>query len=131
MPENTRPDLPLTREGGCHCGQVRYRFTLRDWRLRECNCSICAKKAQLHLTVAAADFQLLSDPDALATYSFLTHTAKHHFCRHCGVHSFYVPRSHPDGFSVNARCVDGIELAWFERSTFDGQHWEANVHAIR
>ena len=97
-----------------------------------CNCSMCTKKGYLHLIVPdKSDFELLSDPDALSTYVFNTRVAQHHFCRTCGVHSFYVPRSHPDGFSVNARCVDDASLDWFDAVTFDGKNWEANVHTIR
>jgi hypothetical protein len=124
-----RPGLPTSFEGGCHCGRVRYRVTARAWRVSECNCSMCRKKGYLHLIVAAHDFELLSGADDLATYTFNTGVAKHHFCATCGVHSFYVPRSHPDGFSVNARCLDDVELAWFEREAFDGANWEQAVRA--
>ena len=44
--------------------------------------------------------------DALANYTFLTGVAQHYFCRTCGVRPFYVPRSNPDGYSVNVRCLD-------------------------
>jgi hypothetical protein len=88
---------------------------------------MCTKKGYLHLLVPASDFELLSGRANLSTYEFNTRAAKHHFCRTCGIHSFYVPRSHPDGFSVNARCLDGVNLAWFERAAFDGKNWEAHV----
>ena len=122
-----RPALPVTLTGGCHCGAVRYRVILRHWRMTECNCSMCDKKGYLHLIVPAADFELTSSMDALSTYAFNTRLAKHHFCKTCGIHSFYVPRSDPDGFSVNARCLDGVDLSWFEREVFDGRHWEAAI----
>lgn len=125
-----RPELPLTVEGGCHCGQVRYRVTLRSWRMSQCNCSMCTKKGYLHLIVGGSDFELLAGRGSLSTYEFNTRVAKHHFCRTCGIHSFYVPRSHPDGFSVNARCVDGVDLAWFDPVTFDGKNWEAHVSEL-
>ena len=99
--------------------------------MTECNCSMCAKKGYLHLIVGRPDFQLLSDHDALTTYTFNTRRAQHHFCQLCGVHSFYVPRSHPDGYSVNARCLDDVNLDWFERIAFDGQHWEEQVKNYR
>jgi hypothetical protein len=126
-----RPALPITRSGGCHCSAVRFNVTLRSYRMSECNCSMCRKKGYLHLIVPREDFELLADPNALSTYTFNTGVAKHYFCRVCGVHSFYIPRSHPDGFSVNARCLDEVEIDWFDREAFDGKNWEPNVHTIR
>ena len=75
-------------------------------RPRECNCSICRMTGYLHLIVDEERFRLDQGRRRLATYSFNTGTAKHLFCSVCGVKSFYVPRSNPDGFSVNVRCLD-------------------------
>ncbi|MGB8224786.1 MAG: GFA family protein [Polyangiales bacterium] len=122
---------PSVVEGGCHCGAVRYRVTLRACEAVECNCSICTKKGFLHLIVPESDFELLCGGDALTTYTFGTHTAKHHFCRHCGIHSYYRPRSHPDRVDVNVRCLDGVEPSDFQLSSFDGQHWEESVGELR
>ncbi len=127
----SRPPLPASFRGGCHCGRVRFRLTVRSWRASACNCSICTKKGFLHVIVPAADFQLESDDSALTTYLFNTGTAKHHFCSTCGVHSFYVPRSHPDGFSINAHCIEDAQLSWFDIEAFDGQNWEAHVESLR
>ena len=124
-------DRPEALEGGCHCGAVRYRVTLRSRKAIDCNCSICTKKGYLHLIVDEGDFELLKGEDALSTYTFGTHTAKHHFCSRCGVHSFYRPRSHPEGIDVNVRCLDGVSLSDFEYDSFDGEHWEESIHALR
>src|SRR5579885_3747939 len=101
----------ITHRGGCHCGRVRFeaRAPARV-QVSECNCSICSKTVYLHLIVEAENFKLLSGKDVLTTYTFNTGTAKHLFCSVCGIKSFYVPRSHPDGFSVNARCLDAGTL---------------------
>lgn len=125
--EPVRPELPATFTGGCHCGAVRFRVTVRTFRVSDCNCSLCSKKGYLHVIVPKEDFTLLQGADAITTYEFNTKVAKHHFCKFCGIHSFYVPRSHPDGFSVNARCLDDVNLAWFDVEPFDGQNWEAQV----
>lgn len=117
-------------EGGCHCGAVRYRVKVRARRGVECNCSVCRKKGFLHLIVPEDDFELLRGAEALTTYTFGTHTAKHHFCRHCGVHSFYRPRSHPDSVDVNIRCLDGVSPSDFEYYSFDGANWEENVETL-
>jgi len=96
-----------THTGGCHCGRVRFEVIApAKLDVADCNCSMCSKCGYLHLIVPADRFKLISGRDVLTTYSFNTHIAKHFFCSVCGVKSFYVPRSHPDGISVNARCID-------------------------
>jgi hypothetical protein len=89
-----------TYEGGCHCGRVRFRVTADLDGVTECNCSMCAMKGFLHLIVPPERFELLSGADALTTYEFNTRTAQHRFCRHCGIHAFYTPRSDPDKVDV-------------------------------
>jgi hypothetical protein len=92
------------------------------------------RRVFLHLIVTADKFTLLQGEDALTTYQFNTETAKHLFCKHCGIHSFYRPRSHPDGFSVNLRCLDGLDghlLSQFQIIPFDGKNWEENVKKIQ
>ena len=98
-----------TAHGGCHCGAVRFSVDFADPpQLLDCNCSICARTGFLHLIAGADDFTLLSGGGALTEYRFGTGTARHLFCRHCGIKSFYVPRSHPDGYSVNWRALDDV-----------------------
>jgi hypothetical protein len=118
-------------DGGCHCGRVRFRVQVRAFSAADCNCSICRKKGFLHLIVPPEDFVLERGQDALALYEFNTRTAKHRFCKTCGMHPFYTPRSHPDQVDVNVRCLDGDALDRFEITAFDGQNWEANVDRIR
>ncbi len=118
--------------GGCHCGRVRFEVqALEELEVTECNCSMCAKVGFLHLIVTHDAFTLLQGEDALTTYTFNTDVAKHTFCSHCGVKSFYVPRSHPDGYSVNARCLDEGTVKHLNVTPFDGQHWEASIDALR
>ena len=114
-----------THTGGCHCGRVRFEVIApANIDVSECNCSICAKSGFLHLIVPAERFKLLSGGDALSTYTFNTGVAKHLFCSICGVKSFYIPRSHPDGISVNARCIDGGSIESMQVRPFDGRDWE-------
>lgn len=111
--------------GGCHCGAVRFVFKApAGLRVQRCNCSMCAMTGFQHVIVPRAYFTLLSDPGALTTYTFNTGVAKHLFCRTCGVKSFYVPRSNPDGFSINLRCVNRATIRAVEYEDFDGQNWE-------
>ena len=117
--------------GGCHCGRVRFEVRGTPDEVSECNCSVCARKAYLHWIVPRAAFQLVAGENDLATYRFNTGVAQHHFCRHCGVASFYVPRSNPDSIDVNARCLDGVDVAALPRRSFDGRNWEASIDQFR
>ena len=116
-----------TYEGGCHCGRVRFRVRDDLSSVSECNCSICTMKGYLHVIVPPERFEILSGKDELATYLFNTRTAKHYFCKHCGVSPFYIPRSDPDKFDVNARCLDGIDPSSLTLHPFDGRNWEEAI----
>ncbi len=121
----------VTYEGGCHCGAVRFRVVVEDHKADDCNCSICTKKGFLHLIVPRSQFTLLKGEDELTTYKFNTGIAQHKFCRTCGMHPFYIPRSHPDGIDVNVRCLDGDVIDNFQIVPFDGQNWETNIHTLK
>jgi hypothetical protein len=118
-------------EGGCHCGAVRFRVDadLDAAVVLDCSCSICRKKGFLHLIVQSEHFSLLRGAGALATYTFGTQTARHHFCRTCGVHPFYRPRSHPDAYDVNVRCLDDDVVDRVTIEAFDGRRWDESVAA--
>jgi hypothetical protein len=124
------PDLPQTCAGGCHCGAVRFEVTIRVLEVLDCNCSICIKKGYLHLIVPRSDFRLLQGEENLETYTFGTHTARHHFCKTCGVQGFYMPRSHPDCWDINLRCLDDNWLPQMNRIPFNGRDWEQNISQI-
>ena len=120
-----QPGTPTVHRGGCHCGAVRFEVEApANAELVDCNCSLCSAAGFLHLIVPAADFRLLRGGAALAEYRFNTRLARHFFCRHCGVKSFYVPRSHPDGFSVNWRAIDDTAGVTATIAPFDGANWE-------
>ncbi len=117
----------ITHRGGCHCGAVRFEIRApARLTVQYCNCSMCSKTGYMHLIVPAADFTLLSGASQLQTYTFNTGTAKHLFCTVCGIKSFYVPRSNPDGFSVNLRCLDEGTVEQVTVEDFDGRNWEAH-----
>ncbi len=123
--------MPLVPTGGCHCGRVRFEVTATPHEVTECNCSICTRKGYLHWIVPRTAFRLLAGQDDLVTYRFGTGVAQHHFCGHCGVASFYVPRSHPDGIDVNARCLDDVDPQSLPRRAFDGRNWEHAIDELR
>jgi hypothetical protein len=121
----------VTHRGGCHCGRVRFEVDAPpELELTECNCSICGRTGYLHLIVPRSRFRLLAGRGDLTSYRFNTGTAEHLFCATCGIKSFYVPRSHPDGFSVNARCLDAGTATGTRVSPFDGDHWEASAATL-
>jgi hypothetical protein len=111
-------------DGGCHCGRVRFRVRGDLAMATVCNCSMCTMKGIIHLIVPPGDFELIQGREELATYRFNTGVAQHHFCRTCGIHPFYVPRSDPDKVDVNVRCLDGVDIEALRPARFDGRHWE-------
>jgi hypothetical protein len=118
----------VTHAGGCHCGRVRFEVDApAELYVDECNCSICSRSGYLHLIVTRSRFRLLAGREALTSYRFNTGVAEHLFCSTCGVKSFYVPRSHPDGYSVNARCLDPGTVVRMNVRPFDGRNWEAHA----
>ena len=121
----------IIHRGGCHCGRVRFEV---DAPARidalDCNCSICRMTGFVHLIVPASRFRLVAGADALVAYAFGTGAAKHRFCRVCGVKSFYVPRSNPDGIDVNVRCIDDGSIESLHVTAFDDGDREASDAAV-
>lgn len=113
-------------QGGCHCGVVRFTVQVPPQvEVHDCNCSICAKTGYLHLIATADAFTLEHGSEALTEYRFNSGTARHLFCTVCGIKSFYVPRSHPEGFSVNWRALDSTTGVIADIVPYDGRNWEA------
>ena len=119
-------------QGGCHCGAVRFEVEApADIEALDCNCSLCAKAGFLHLIVPSSRFHLLRGMADLVEYRFGTGVAKHLFCRHCGIKSFYRPRSNPDGIDVNVRCLDPETISSLKIEPFDGRNaWDDQASAI-
>lgn len=119
-------------QGGCHCGAVRFRFSVTlPLTVYNCNCSICRMSGFQHVIVTAQEFELLQGQECLSEYTFNTGTARHLFCSRCGVKSFYRPRSHPEGWSINFRCLDKSSEIPVNFKDFDGENWESSVSTIR
>jgi hypothetical protein len=120
-----------THRGGCHCGRVRFEVTGPLAGITVCNCSLCTMKGFVHLILPLDRFTLLAGREDLTSYRFNTGVAQHTFCRVCGIHPFYVPRSDPDKMDVNVRCLDGVDLASLDIARFDGRNWEAAMAAAQ
>lgn len=115
----------ISHQGGCHCGRVRFEVRAATTiNVSECNCSICSKSGYLGMIIPQDRFILISGEESLTEYRFDSGDAQHLFCKHCGIKSFYIPRSHPDGVSVNARCLDPGTVEEMKIKQFDGQNWE-------
>lgn len=125
----------LHLHGSCHCGAVQFSLRLAGApRLIDCNCSMCTMTGFVHLVVDRDEFDLTAGQQALCTYTFNTHTARHLFCQTCGIKAFYVPRSHPNGYSVNVRCLDEASrgaLADAPKAQFNGRDWEQSIARLR
>ncbi len=123
-----------TYHGSCHCGAVRFEIDTDGIdTVTECNCSICHKKGALFHRVPAECFRLLAGEGELVLYQFNKRIARHFFCRQCGIYAFHRPRSAPDSYQVNVRCLDDYDLAAAapEIVRFDGRNWEASFAALR
>ncbi|CAG8497943.1 12944_t:CDS:2 [Ambispora leptoticha] len=121
----------VTHTGSCHCKKVIFQVDApKILEVQDCNCSICTKKGFLHLIVPNSRFRILQGKDDLSVYTFNTHVAKHYFCNTCGVSPFYIPRSNPDGWDINFRCIDPDTVESFTVVKFDGQNWESNAENL-
>jgi hypothetical protein len=110
---------------------VRFEADLPDQvEAQACDCSICEKTGFIHIITPESRFRLLRGDERITTYTFNTGVAKHTFCSVCGIKSFYRPRSNPDGWSVNARCLDDADALDIRIEAFDGRHWEANASSL-
>lgn len=115
--------------GSCHCSRIAFRVVADLADVLECNCSVCTKKGFLHLIVEKDSFELVRGEGEVTSYRFNTGVARHMFCRTCGCQPFYVPRSDPDKMDVNARCLDGIDVATLKARPFDGKNWEEAIES--
>lgn len=119
-------------KGSCHCGAVQFEVAVPEKIIvQRCNCSICSATGFIHYIVPSSRFHLLSGNQALTEYRFNTGQAKHLFCSNCGVKSFYVPRSNPDGVSINVNCVEWPESIEIIEEVFDGRNWEKNAAKLK
>jgi len=120
-----------SHSASCHCGAVSIQFkTAEPVQVTYCNCSICRRTGYEHIFVLHED-TVISGQDNLSLYTFGTGAAKHYFCKTCGIKPFYIPRSHPESYSINMRCIEPGTLQIAETIEFDGQDWEKNVDALR
>jgi hypothetical protein len=97
--------------GSCHCGKVRFEVELDPAEAVICDCSICTKKGAILGRVSEADVNLLTPLEDMTLYQFNKRIAKHYFCPVCGIHTFNRPRSAPELWAINLRCLPEVDLA--------------------
>jgi hypothetical protein len=113
-------------KGSCHCKAVKFEVLASDevtvW---VCNCSVCQMRKNYHFIVPRSQMKEIIGADQLTTYTFGTHTAKHMFCRVCGISPFYIPRSNPDGYAITLDCLElDCRPAKIHMKMYDGRNWE-------
>ncbi|MBC8258644.1 MAG: GFA family protein [SAR324 cluster bacterium] len=117
----------MTQEfhGKCHCGAVR--FSYQGEAISQgirCNCSICIRKGAMMSTESIAAEKIMIDIEAgaLGLYEYGTKTAKHYFCKRCGIYPFHQSRSQPGDYRVNLGCLEGVDPFKLEEIFFDGKN---------
>lgn len=121
---DTSSSDPVTLDGSCHCGAVKFTATLPEGfaSARRCSCSICRMRGAVAVTSTPAEFRITQGEDKLATYRFNTGVAEHHFCSVCGIYTHHKRRSNPNQLGVNAACLEGVSPFDFrEVKVNDGQ----------
>lgn len=112
-------------QGSCHCGAVRFSFEGEpiEKGLR-CNCSICSRKGAMMTSEAIPPerFTIEAEQGALGLYQFGAETARHHFCKRCGIYTFHVTARVPDHYRANLGCIEGVDSFSLEADVFDGKH---------
>ena len=122
-------DLKLPLKGSCHCGVIQFKVNISLKDLRRCNCSICSRKGFVMGSAPVNMLKIVSGKKYLSTYKWNTNVAEHYFCKICGIKSFYQPRSHPDMYSINLRCVNNPP-AVNKIVEFDGSNFEDSIKKI-
>ncbi|MDS4019544.1 MAG: GFA family protein [Candidatus Competibacter sp.] len=112
-------------QGSCHCGSVRFSFEseIITKGLR-CNCSICSRKGALMSPepIPADRLKIEAREDVLGLYQFGARTAKHYFCKTCGIYTFHETSRKTGHFRVNLGCVEGVDPFSLETDVLDGKH---------
>src|SRR6266705_4537509 len=116
-----RPPRELkSYKGSCHCGAVTFQVQCTLSPALRCNCSLCRRKGAVMAAVNPEHFKLLSGEGSLALYQFNTRTAKHYFCKVCGIYTFHSPRTNPNIYRVNVGCLEGVDPFSLEVGLNDG-----------
>lgn len=103
-------DVRQQHNAACHCGTVKFRLRLTDEfkTIRRCSCSYCRMRGAIAVSAQLSDIEFVQGEDNLTLYQFNTRSAKHYFCKTCGIYTHHQRRSNPSQFGVNVACIQGI-----------------------
>ncbi len=103
-------EIKKIHKATCHCGAVELELTLPNGleNPRRCDCSICRRKGAVVASVALDNLKVVKGAEALTLYQFNTRSAKHYFCRICGIYTHHQRRSNPTQYGINVGCLEGV-----------------------
>ena len=104
----------------CHCGAVQLAVDADLAGLQECNCSTCARSGFLHWKVPVEAVRLLTQKCRLSSYHWRDADGGHQFCPTCG--SALLRTGYRDRISVNARCLEGVDVFELQIARYDGRN---------
>lgn len=114
--------LAMTYALSCHCGGIRLEIDADLGEVFACNCSICCRSGFLHWYVEPARIRLLTERRLMSTYAWRSVTGGQHFCPTCGIAVIRTSTQYPPPISVNARCIEGVDLEALSIRRYDGKH---------
>lgn len=109
-----------TYRGSCHCGDVRFEIDADIDHARDCDCSLCRRRGALNFRVQPSQLRLLTPLENMTLYQWHTKTAKDYFCPRCGMLPFRRPRTDPSVWTINLRCIEGLDLDALEIRRVEG-----------
>ena len=60
-------------------------------------------------SVKLDDLEVIKGEEALGLYQFNTLSAKHYFCKNCGIYTHHQRRSNPNQYGFNIGCLEGVD----------------------
>ena len=113
--------MPRPYTLACRCNAVRIEIDAEPMELRECNCSVCARSGFLHWYLPHDATRLLTPSPRLSTYVWRYLGGSQHFCTTCGTAILRTGYKN-QGVSVNARCIEGIDVFALDVKRYDGRN---------
>jgi hypothetical protein len=120
--QSTEPEMKTYR-GHCHCGNVQFEVNATLDPVARCNCSFCSRRGAIMHKVPIDQFTLIAGEESLTLYQFHTQTAKHYFCKVCGIYPFHRPRTAPGFYGINVACLEGVDPFKLEPGLVDGRSY--------
>ncbi len=112
-------------QGSCHCGAVRFSYGGEEvTQGLRCNCSLCSRKGTMMSAEMIPEANLKVDAGLkdLGLYQFGKKSAKHYFCRNCGIYTHHETARKAGHYRVNLGCVEGVDCFTLEADVFEGAH---------